>query len=590
LAIRRGARDYNKANVPFPGRIEDLCGPLLFLDSANGTTDNPILKLYHKTVEDFFTQNSEDVKASPHLSKFFVTAEHVDVEIGLDCLTYLSYDRYKKPCDLDTLVRESPKEHAFLRYAANYWFQHLLLCDKPTAEVVQATTGFLKSKALWTCLGIQSRISPYLFGRYDGQARKGSYIMGLRGAEWVGDDSFGVPLPQWLLTHSEECKRLDVSFCCFENEWREVLVTRPDGLDACVPLKDIPQGCNLAPLTKQKAVRVAHLTDSFSMGDVASFLSFDVSVGKPLWANILYVPEDAKDKVRQIRVPLFSSKHKPSRAEYTLPIATDQKNWIDSIESDSKGQESPEAWSFSQQTMAVRRTTTTQTESFEMPLPYRKQSENMPGKYWETIMVEVPCSVKASSGIKIFQLIWRPRMGVAGDDTASDDGEQGSDDESVDAESTANEDSESESEMSNDDESDDDESNDDSSSSASEETDGDRDDDDTEQADDSSATTEDSHEVCSSNCLFILKSGKTPLWTDIWTEELCKWSNMVMAIHPTLPLLVYTRKALQLDVVDLETTKQSMVHLPELADLQETSACCTRGWFMRSVCATVDDG
>jgi hypothetical protein len=326
------------------------------------------------------------------------------------------------------------------------------------------------------------------------------------------------------------------------------------------------------------------------MGDVASFLSFDVSVGKPLWANILYVPEDAKDKVRQIRVPLFSSKHKPSRAEYTLPIATDQKNWIDSIESDSKGQESPEAWSFSQQTMAVRRTTTTQTESFEMPLPYRKQSENMPGKYWETIMVEVPCSVKASSGIKIFQLIWRPRMGVAGDDTASDDGEQGSDDESVDAESTANEDSESESEMSNDDESDDDESNDDSSSSASEETDGDRDDDDTEQADDSSATTEDSHEVCSSNCLFILKSGKTPLWTDIWTEELCKWSNMVMAIHPTLPLLVYTRKALQLDVVDLETTKQSMVHLPELADLQETSACCTRGWFMRSVCATVDDG
>ncbi|KAJ0376891.1 hypothetical protein COL26b_004947 [Colletotrichum chrysophilum] len=279
LSVDQESTRSNKHNVQRNARelIEDLCGPLVKCD--------PVVKFSHKSVQDYFQQDPKrDRNISERIHMFFVhDSDAANTELGLDCLTYLMYDRYEQFQDIDNLLESRSKEHSFLRYASTFWFQHLFSIQ-PDAAVRQRVERFLKSKAFWTCLSVQSRVAPFLFGFY-AHRETGSFQMDIRGHTYIRGDQFGVPLPGWLDGPS---KYLDQSFWCFVREWREVLVTCPAGLKYCYPLRSFPEGksCYLTPLQEAEAsdsetsnqlqVKVANLEEVPSLGCMVGMFAFDL--------------------------------------------------------------------------------------------------------------------------------------------------------------------------------------------------------------------------------------------------------------------------------------------------------------------------
>ncbi|KAI7772982.1 hypothetical protein LA080_012655 [Diaporthe eres] len=270
LAVTPDAEDHDPRRVPFTKDIENLCTPLVTFGKPRegDDEDNPLLKLCHKTVEDFFLQSPENLSMdhSSKLRKYFVTYKQANEAIAMDCLSYLQYKRYESPTlDLAAVISKPiAKEHAFLPYAATFWAQH---CDvighSPPQELGQAALQFLQGPTLRTCLEVQAYVGPYLFGRYVGRKDRSSYKMCIKGSRVRDSDSFGVPLPQWLDTLSLQGWTLDRSMCHFIGEWREVLISHPDGLASCLPLRKFEPTCHLSPQGEHKSINVAHIEEHY---------------------------------------------------------------------------------------------------------------------------------------------------------------------------------------------------------------------------------------------------------------------------------------------------------------------------------------
>ncbi|KAI8227061.1 hypothetical protein K4K53_006015 [Colletotrichum sp. SAR 10_77] len=111
LSIDQESTRYDRHKVQKDARnlIVDLCGPLVKCD--------PVVKFSHKSVQDYFQQNPEDSgNISQHIHKFFVHDSHAaNTELGVNCLTYLMYDRYEQFQDIDSVLKSKSKEHSFLR-------------------------------------------------------------------------------------------------------------------------------------------------------------------------------------------------------------------------------------------------------------------------------------------------------------------------------------------------------------------------------------------------------------------------------------------------------------------------------------------
>lgn len=195
LAIAPNAKDHDNQRVPYVKEIEDLCSPLVTFakPKADDAVDNPLLKLCHKTVQDFFLQNPDtlDLDSKSGLRKYFVNYRQASEAMGMDCLTYSQYKRYESPTLKIGAILSRPiaKEHAFLPYAATFWAQH---CDglgeNPTEKVVHAALQFLQSPTLPTCLQVQSHVGPYLFGRYVDRRKRPAYTMCVKGSRQRGSD------------------------------------------------------------------------------------------------------------------------------------------------------------------------------------------------------------------------------------------------------------------------------------------------------------------------------------------------------------------------------------------------------------------
>lgn len=122
LGIRKGAEDHSDKRVPKLPLIEDLCGQLVIFDRVSkGSQRDPLLKLAHKSIQDFFLQDPESLNIPDDLCQFFINLQSANLEIGQACLTYLGYARYQKPIDILAILENDPKEHAFLKYAATFW-------------------------------------------------------------------------------------------------------------------------------------------------------------------------------------------------------------------------------------------------------------------------------------------------------------------------------------------------------------------------------------------------------------------------------------------------------------------------------------
>jgi hypothetical protein len=237
LGIRKDAEDHSSKRVPKLPLIEDLCSPLVIFDRVSkGSQRDPLLKLAHKSIQDFFIQDPESLNISDDLRQFFINLHSANLEIGQACLTYLGYARYQKPIDILAILENDPEEeHAFLKYAATFWFWHLTRAGH-SSQLFTAVDRFVRSPAFWTCLAVQSKIAPHLFARFV-ESKEGYFHLSTTGPRESDADhkfSFAFPLPDWLHEYGPSGQAIVQDFLAFIKEWHPVLTSYPHAISQCI--------------------------------------------------------------------------------------------------------------------------------------------------------------------------------------------------------------------------------------------------------------------------------------------------------------------------------------------------------------------
>ncbi|KAF3762105.1 hypothetical protein M406DRAFT_76204 [Cryphonectria parasitica EP155] len=580
LAVYDGAEDHDIMNVPTRQTIQTLCSPFIIFGKARegDVPENPLVKLGHKTFEEFFKQNPDDLDICPtsRLRKFFLISEEAHERMGLDCLTYLQYKRYASPgLDLRAILsRPADKEHAFLPYAATFWAQHLMqLC--PTKEIDQVVRRFLQSRTFWTCLAVQAHVSPYLFSRYVRGEDQMSYTPNIKKSRLRDNDWFGLPLPDWLDTFSKEGRILDRSLDDFVDEWREVMTTYPNGLIACVPLKDFKPTCSVTPLEKSRNLKVANIEQlCHSLGSPSSSklhgtrllgATFDK---KTLWMNLLCYGSGGH--FQRLQIPLFATRKGIKKSEHEFSCLENVLHWKMVIIMSAKGGEMLEAWQLEPYTLTLRRCSQNNNMQREVPLAFARD-RNMPTKgMWEIRSSHTIDSASArNSTMQAVHVTRTSTSNLPGTDSNScikntekkayhsDKSWLESANISAMTSTTAVSDGDS-----NDD-------SDDDSDDASDDID----------ANSGSQEAESPHELFDkyefekeenmfTDCLIFLRIDGHASWHP-WSNPHLLWSQIGCAAHPTLPLLAFTHTACQLELVDMVTGIQKTEYLSELSGLQD---------------------
>lgn len=579
LAVTPEGKDFDPKRLPLVEKIKRLCSPLVVFGKARDgdAPENPVMTLCHKTVQDFFEQDPDDIEPdtgfTPELRKYFVTPARANERLGLDCLTYLQYARYQKSgLDLGRVLSTPVAvEHAFLRYAAAFWAQHLT-CVPPSRGLDEAVQAFLRSPAFWTCLSVQARVVPYLFGRYCGWGG-GTYKMSLRGSS--RDNCFGLPLPDWLEPYSRSGASLDKSLCSFVEEWREVLVTCPAGIELCPPLDQNQPSCHLTPPRKSKTIKVAHLEDHFqSVGSQAETNFLDLSFrGKTLWADLILT--EAEGRVQRLQVPLFTGKQTKSD-EHPLPIEpTEAEGWLAAgwLASVVRATEAPDtlaAWKVDPDTLSLRRVTCDHSREQKPPLAFSKANVGRKKGFWSVAHAEdyLPKGSGARS-TAIIHVVWNSQRPPKPSETLAVDEDTQSNSDSDDPE-TESEDSSSDSESDSDD--------DDTSSTAQHSVNNAKNETSNETSDTDYESEAEEEGGSITDCLIVVPFDGEARWYP-WSRSGARrlWSRIICAPHPELPLLVMSHTARQIEVMDLEKGTRETKHLPERADLDEEPLASVRG-------------
>ncbi|KAI0432032.1 hypothetical protein F5Y09DRAFT_303299 [Xylaria sp. FL1042] len=541
LAIRRGSQDYSASRLPKEELIRDLCGSLIVIEQrVSELNKSPLIKFCHKSVKDFFQQDPKtcnfDVDES--LYKYFVASSDAHEEIGLDCLTYLMYGRYSKHIDLAFLGGVVPKEHAFLRYAATFWFQHLgdECIDTPSSAAALAIREFISSKNFWNCLRVQSHIAPYLFGRYTSY-RRGGFKMAIRGREWKGEDSFAVPLPPWLSDYSPEDLLRDQSLCHFTEEWREVIITQPHGLDQCVSMKPFANSCWLKSLSKASTVRGVNLAEIFGSDIITASRLLGVGFsGKKLCVDLAYQTKDAPtDVLCRLKQQLFKANSQPQRSHQAIPADSKISNWAIFSTVEEGTSHELAAWSADPWNLDLKLANYGHSEPIKAPLLTPKAKRGVPQMSWEMLAYYDhnyhEAGTDAEKFIHVIHMSKKgSRMGSGHEDDDKDDDDAGNSSEAEPHE----EESDNEEEFSDDDTS----SEESSDESTVEET--------TTDESDVDSHCGDQEDL---DCLIIIPQGHSPYWTKPWTHPALLWSRIVSAVHPTEALVAFMQTSTQLEVI-----------------------------------------
>lgn len=579
LAVRAEAEDYATSRIPSMDTILELCMPLVEVERVNrgSSADNPTIKMCHKTVDDFFNQDPK-VITNPDLRKFFATSSQASQELGLNCLTYLSYQRYQeRGLDLTSLLSKNPvpEDHAFLRYAATFWAHHLM---SPTTEprpraVTEACVNFVQSPAFWNCMSVQSHVTPYTFATFV-KHKGGVFDMQARGGD---ADSFGVPLPSWLDEVSPELVR---SLYCFVDEWREVLTTSPGGLDLCPPLRKFGTSCVLTPLQKPKSMRVSLIGEATGIaGELSEMCLLSVHFrGKTAFADVLCraKQDGGWGALRRVEVPLFSKKKKPSEPLLVnLPVDTGDSAWTFHSLQQAGSPARFEAWKLDPDTLELKRICEDEKSVPEQNLPL-SISQNSAGKRrgaWEIVSTQTleSAGVGATSS-SILHASWRKRKPTAfldacriraaedsdNDTDSSDDVFQVADQQDADSDSDSDSDDESDVETDLETERE------------------------TDQENDSSEIDYEfePEDRLPTDCLVMVPYSGQPL-RHMWTSPPQKWAKVTCAMHPTLPLIAVTHTRRQLEVISFPSGAKTTKHLPEVADLEAVPPGSLRGELRR---------
>ncbi|KAI0870765.1 hypothetical protein GGS24DRAFT_90925 [Hypoxylon argillaceum] len=566
LAIQRG-RDYSTSRLPKEELIRDLCGSLIIIEPhASESNPSPFIKFCHKSVKDFFQQDpkASDLGVDASLHKYFVAASNAHEEIGLDCLTYLMYSRYSKQLDLGFLDGVIPKEHAFLRYAVTFWFQHLgdESIKTPSPSVELAVREFISSKNFWNCLRVQSYVVPFLFGRYT--SHKQSFKMTIRGREWKEDDRFAVPLPTWLGDNSPENLLRDQSLCHFAEEWREVIITHPNGLDQCISTKPFATSCWLKSLSKSNIVRCVNLAEAFGNDILTTSRLLGVGFnGKKLCVDVAYQTKDGPtDTIYRLKQPLFKANSQPQRWHQKLPMDSNSLEWaIYPMEKENATSELI-AWSVDPWSLDLKKTGNECSERIKPPSNIPTNTTRTASKTtWDMIAHYNETRADAGTSVHVIHMsrknIRSMRLGDSDDDDDDDDNdEERQSDSSKKSSGVASdiEESDDESEFSDDDTSSEKSSNE---STAEEMT--------TDESD-LDSIPDDQEDT---GCLILISQDHSPFWTKPWTQPPLLWSKIMCAIHPTKPIVAFMRNPTQLEVIDLAKRTETSIKVSGLTDDQE---------------------
>lgn len=261
------------------------------------------------------------------IRKFFVNSDDDFRQAGRDCLTFLHYRRYESFATARAILAdENNREHSFLRYAAAFWFIHFIDGENHSKEDFEDVRRFLESTNLWTCVAVQSRTVPYLFGHYT-QKEVGTYQMGLRQTAWDKEDSFGVPLPTWLEQYPPHGPALDLDFCAFINDWHEVLASRPDILDQCVPLSTMKSKLG-GGFPQSERIKVWKSNEKLNLRDISKIRlnSIYLSQGKLLADLIYHNRNEPSDLIHYHPVSIFS-KGKATQSTFRPLARLTELNW-----------------------------------------------------------------------------------------------------------------------------------------------------------------------------------------------------------------------------------------------------------------------
>ncbi|KAJ5159959.1 uncharacterized protein N7482_006963 [Penicillium canariense] len=318
LAIRPGAQDYSIDSVPQENVIHGLCGSLLLFDrSSEESKNNPRVKLFHKTIQDFLLEDPQNLPIDKSFSdveeftlaemkKLFIDPTVASVQVGRNCMTLLQYRRYKSFSEAKAILDDTNTENAFLKYAAAFWFLHLICDENHSKEAFEEVRKFMESPNFWTCVAVQSYVVPYNFGRY-AQAGPTEYKMGVRRADWSKDDCFAVPLPNWLGQYPPYGPQLDMDFCSFVSDWHEVLASRPGTLGDCVPLSTMKSRIG-DHLHRSERIKVWRSNEKMDLKDIEQLqvTSMSLSAGK-LFAELICKERlDPPGRIHYHRVSVFS--------------------------------------------------------------------------------------------------------------------------------------------------------------------------------------------------------------------------------------------------------------------------------------------
>lgn len=524
------------------------------------------------------------------LRKYFVTYKQANEAIAIDCLTYLRYKRYESPTLNLAAILSKPiaKEHAFLPYAATFWAQHCdLFGQMPPKAVTEAALKFLQGPTLRTCLEVQAYVGPYLFGRYVSRNDRASYKMCIKGSRMRDNDSFGVPLPQWLDTLSSQGWMLDRSMCHFIGEWREVLVTHPDGLASCLPLRKFEPACHLSPQGEHKNINVAYLEEHYKhLSSVKGVDPKDTQLlgvafrGKTLWVDLLFCRP--LGHFQRLQIPLFAKKKSILQSDHEVLLPDeDLRNWTMRMSNHADNSDSLEALRLDPHSLSMRCVSHDTSKQWKVPLAFSKEHVGRRKGFWEVQSTQAFELGGARSGsMQVVHVMWKSTkqrtdtnltMALEQDEDGSNSSSSESEEEETDNPAPVSPGSTS----------DDDDSDDDSvTESTTTHSRGIETADETSDMDSDSGTDEEGHIT---DCLILTPCNGAPSWHP-WSGAHQVWSRIGCAAHPVLPFLAVSHTARQLEVIDTTTGTQKTKHLPDLSDFQDSPvASLRRKKFMESL-------
>jgi hypothetical protein len=204
--------------------ILSACSPFVEVDYDKDFV-NPTLRLVHKSVGDFLTQDPATTTfVTEDCYKFFIKYQEGNADIGRRCLSYLSYNRY---ADFHDLSLTETADHGLLKYASIFWYKHVESAGK-SRELYEMTRDFLRSSNMWTCIRVQAKYAPHTFARLFYDARTDFYKMSSTNKQISPDQEYYADaLPSWLHEYNDDYD-LVWGYHMLVREWGEVLVKYPD--------------------------------------------------------------------------------------------------------------------------------------------------------------------------------------------------------------------------------------------------------------------------------------------------------------------------------------------------------------------------